>query len=225
MKIHLAIIMGSLALVGCGQSEQMMAYDGQGSRMGAIDGSIFPADTQMASNDDVIQVLEGKVPMKEGGNLALLSIGGMHFLDAGYTEKITSQIHNDFKDNKFVGDVINVPRMLMPNKISVSNIREMGARLQCENVLVFTAYNDTRYEKNTFTKDEMRVNLTVEGVLVNVRTGCIPVALSVDKELVIKEQEYDFDRYEFNRRGQRECFSNGLKDICSRINHVLSQVK
>lgn len=224
--IKLVIIaMCALAITGCVQSERMMPYDGQSHGMGAIEGSIFPADTQMASNEDVIRVLEGKVPMKEGGNLALLSIGGLHFLDAGYTEKITEQIRADFKTNKYVADIVGVPRMLMPGKITVSNIREMAARLQCENVLVFTAYNDTRYEKNTFSKDEMRVNLTVEGVLVNVRTGCIPVALSVDKEVVLKEQAGDYDRYEFMRRGQRECLSGGIRDICARINLVLSQVK
>lgn len=113
----------------------------------------------------------------------------------------------------------------MPDKVSVTNIREMGARLQCENVLVFTAYSDARYEYKVFGKDEMRANLTIEGVLVNVRTGCIPLAVSVDKEHVIKEVSADYDRYEFVRRAQRECLSDGIQDICTKINGILAQVK
>jgi hypothetical protein len=223
MKTALFII-PVIIFAGCTSAERMSAYNAP-VNVNAIEGSIFPSDLKSASNEDVVKVLEGKVPMMEKGNLAILPIGGMYFLNAGYSEQIRKQIQESLGGNKFVGDVVGVPRMLMPDKVSVTNIREMGARLQCENVLVFTAYNDSRYEFKVFSKDEVRANLTVEGVLVNVRSGCIPLAVTVDKEGVVKEQNADHDSYEFIRRAQRECLSDGIKDICGKINVVLSQVK
>jgi hypothetical protein len=224
MKIMTTLI-PMMLVFGCYSRDQTDSYNGNSVPASVIDGSIFPSDLKSVSNEDVVKVLEGKIPLKENGNLAILPIGGMYFLDAGYTDKLKEKMKIEFGENKYIGDIVGVPRMLLSSKIDVSSIREMGARLQCENVLVFTAYNDSRYESKLFSKDEFRVSLTIEGVLINVRTGCIPVAVTVDKESVIKEQKADHNNYEFFRRAQRECLSNGIVDICKKINTVLIQVK
>jgi hypothetical protein len=68
------------------------------------------------------------------------------------------------------------------------------------------------------------VNLTVEVVVVNVRTGCIPLAVSSDQSNVIKQTSMDFDHYEFTRRAYRECLLHGISEACEKINLALSKV-
>lgn len=219
------LIITAIILAGCGPSERAMAISSSNGLSKNIEGSIFPSDQGAGSNDDIIKVLEGKVPIKEGGSLAILSIGDMQYIEAGYGDRIKEKIHSELKGNKYVGSVITVPKMLMPTKVSVSNIREMGARLQCENVLVYTSYSDYRYDTKIFSKSEVRACLTIEGVVVNVRTGCMPLAVSVDKEAIIKEVDADYNRYEFYNRAKRECLMAGISDICTKINLVIKESK
>lgn len=215
-----------MLLVGCGPSERMQGFaPGGGNAPSPIVGSIFPSDLARIGNDQIVQVLEGRIPMKEGGNLALLPIGNMYYVDSGNADAFNGKIKSRLVGNKYVGEVCRVPHMLLVDKIDVPQIREIGARLQCENVLVYTSYDNYRYRAHLFAKDEIRASLTVEAVLVNVRTGCMPIALMVDEEVCVSEKASDDDRYEFVRRAQRECLEAGLMKACDRIDRVLCAVR
>lgn len=222
MRIHLPLLAIMLVLAGCGGGERAWQPQADLPERRAIEGSIFPSDLAVVGNDAVNQVLDGKVPLREHGGLAVLAIGRCHLLDAGFAERVRAGIAASLAGNRYVGEVVTVPRMLMPNQVTVSALREMGARLQCENVLVYTVSDDARYDYNLFTKDQLRVALTVEAVVVNVRTGCMPIASSIDRETVVEEVAADHDRYEFARRAQRTCVSDALAAVCARIDALLS---
>lgn len=188
-----------------------------------LQGSIFPADNALLGNDDLAKVLDGQVALREHGNLAILPIGYLPFMEAGSGDALRTAIQARLAGNRFVGEVITVPRMLLADKVTVPVIREMGARLQAENVLVFTAYQDTYLDWSVIRKDELRVQLTVEAVVVNVRTGCIPIAMAVDKRKVVIETAADFNRYEFVQRALRDCLTEGILDVCGRIESRLRE--
>jgi hypothetical protein len=220
-SMFLAVV---LATIGCGPAERMTGYRND-TPPNALSGSIFPSDIERAGNDEIGKVLDGKIPIKEGGHLAVLPIGNMYYVDSGHSDDLRKKIAESLAGNKYIGDVCRVPRMLLAEKITVPIIREIGARLQCENVLVYTSYDNYRYKRHVFSKDEIRASLTVEAVLINVRTGCIPIAMTVDEESIVKELKSDDDKYEFIKRAQRLCLESGLMKACDRINKVLSAVK
>jgi hypothetical protein len=213
----------ALLLAGCGGQREAMPWQNRtADAPSAIDGSIFPEDLKLAGNDDVARVLDGRVEHRLGGGLAVLAIGAWGGIDAGSGEAVVERVRSGMAGNRFVGEVVPVPRMLMPQRVTASAIREMGARLQCENVLVWSAWQDGRYDSHLFSPDELHVRLTVEAVIVNVRTGLIPLARTIDAQRVISEVKADRDRWDLIRRGQRECLLDGIGQVCERLQRVLA---
>lgn len=214
----------ALATAGCYESPRMSAVPPPEPRP-VIAGSLFPADVARLDNAQVAQVLDGRIPLREHGRLAVLPVGFIPFLDAGFAETVRARIAERAAGNRLVGEVVLVPRMLLPGRIDVPSLREMGARMLCENVLLYTVSDDTRYDARLFAKDHLRVDLTVETVLVNVRTGCIPSATAADRHVDIAQVDDDHDRYEFVRRAQRECLLGGLDEACGRLSQMESVVR
>lgn len=223
MRAAPLLLLAFLVLAGCAGQREMMAYRGHAADApAAIDGSIFPEDLKLAGNDEVARVLDGRVEHRPGGGLAVLAIGAWGHSDAGAGEAVVARVREGMAGNRFVGEVVPVPRMLMPQRVTASAIREMGARLQCENVLVWSAWQNARYDSHLFSADQLEVELTVEAVIVNVRTGLIPLARTIDANRVITEAKADRDRWDLIRRGQRECLLDGIGQVCERLQRVLA---
>jgi hypothetical protein len=185
-------------------------------RGGMLEGSLFPADTQALSNEAVDRILSGKLERREEGRLAVLPIGNWNYYETGEMGRYLDTIATTISPSPLVGEVVQIPRVLMPRQVTVPVLREVGARLQCEYVLVYNISIDMHYQANLFSKDESRNRVTVEAIVLQVRTGVIPVT-------VIQDQIIDFtqtkgeDSYEFIRRLQRETALKALQGAADKI--------
>jgi hypothetical protein len=215
-----------LLLTACGD-ERMTSYspDASAGQPRELEGSIFPDDQHQVSNEQVAQVLDGKIPLHDHGGLAVLSLGRWAWSDAGFTETARKTVADALAANRYVGDVATVPRLLMPDRVTIPVLREMAARMQCENILVYTVTDDSRYDYHPFAPDQIRVELTIEAVVLNVRTGCLPIAVALDREASFKMNPNDPSAYEFTRRAQRDVVLGGLKEVSARIDKILADVK
>jgi hypothetical protein len=185
-----------------------------------FDGSLFPADTQALSNEAVDKILAGKLELKENGRLAVLPIGGWNYHETGELGKYINAITEAMKPSPYVGEVVQIPRVLMPNQVTVPVLREVGARLQCENILAYNISFDMHYQRNLFTKDESRNRVTVEAIILNVRTGVIPVTVIHDKMIDFTQKSGE-DAYEFVRRLQRETAIIALQEASDQVQQKL----
>jgi hypothetical protein len=223
MPRHIIALILPLLLIGCGEVRSSPAYTSMpdfGMRAGALEGSLFPSDTQSLSNEAVDKILAGKLELKEKGRMAVLPIGGWNYNETGELGKYISAVTEALKPSAYVGEVVQIPRVLIPNKVTVPVLREVGARLQCENVLVYNIGIDMHYQAKVFTKDESRNRVTVEAIVLNVRTGIIPVTVIHDKTIDFTQAKGE-DVYEFVRRLQRETAIIALKEASEQVQQKL----
>ncbi len=152
MPRHFFALILPLMLIGCGDVRSAPSYTSSPSnyelRGGMLEGSLFPSDTQALSNEAVDKILSGKLELKEKGRLAVLPIGGWNYHETGELGKYIGAITEALKPSAYIGEVVQIPRVLMPNQVTVPVLREVGARLQCENVLVYNISIDMRYQSN-----------------------------------------------------------------------------
>jgi hypothetical protein len=226
--MHLLLPLTLVCLAGCGE-DRMVSYGSQSSAIldqpRELSGSIFPDDTTQISNEQIAAALDGKVPLHDHGGLAVLSLGGWAWSEAGFTETARATVATALAGNHFIGDVETVPRLLLPDKITIPVLREMAARMQCENLLIYTVADDSRFDFHPFSPNEIHVALTIEAVLLNTRTGCLPVAVALDREATLEKKPDDPDDYLFVRRAQRDVVLGALKEISGRIDKTLAEVK
>jgi hypothetical protein len=225
MPRHIIALILPLLLIGCGEVRSSPSYPSAsfsdfGIQGGALAGSLFPSDTQALSNEAVDKILAGRLELKEKGRLAVLPIGGWNYNETGELGKYIGAITEALKPSAYVGEVVQIPRVLMPNQVTVPVLREVGARLQCENVLVYNISIDMRYQSNLFAKDESHNRVTVEAIVLNVRTGIIPVTVIHDKTIDFTQAKGE-DTYEFVRRLQRETAIIALKEASEQVQQKL----
>jgi hypothetical protein len=225
MHIRLfAILLPVLLFVGCGTerpasySSAASAFEIHGGSM--LDGSLFPSDTQAISNEALDKILSQKVEFREKGRLAVLPIGGWNYQETGELASYVQALSSALSASPYVGEVMQIPRVLMPKQITVPVLREVGARLQCENVLIYNINIDVRYDWHVFTKDTSRNRVTIEAILLNVRSGIIPVTVIHDK-LIDFTQAKGEESYEFFRRLQRDTTLLALQEAAEKMVHKL----
>ncbi len=222
MRCHSLVLLTLLIFAGCGNEPRQPVYQAASSvsdfevRGGMLEGSLFPSDTQALSNEAVEKILAGNLQLREKGRLAVLPIGGWNYQETGELGKYIDTIAAPLSASPFVGEVVQIPRVLVPRQVTVPVLREVGARLQCEFVLVYNISIDMRYQANVFTKDESRNRVTVEAIVLHVRTGIIPVTVIQDKTIDFTQTKGE-DTYEFIRRLQRETALAALHQAAEKV--------
>ena len=106
--------------------------------------------------------------------------------------------------------------MLLGDRMTVSGIREVAARMQCETVLVYGAVARRDYRYRVFRRDEARALITVEAVVLHTRTGILPFSFVVDRDVELKGErgETSFDLWE---RARTETLESVLGDVGEQV--------
>jgi|GEM_PF-5969933 len=208
-------------LVGCGaQRAEPTSYSYSASQAEAAWatplGSLFPADTAVIGNEAVTQILDTEIILKDEGRMGVLPIGSWMSRDAGLGAAHLTLLETKLAPSAKIGAVDRIPRLLLPERLTIPAIREVAARLRCETVLIYQTYVTNNYRSKVFGKDHLRTLITVEAVVLHTRTGTIPCSVIVDRDVDAKQQSGESD-WDFARRAEAEAVASALDDIATRI--------
>jgi len=167
-------------------------------------------------NEAVTQILDTEIILKDEGRMGVLPIGSWMSRDAGLGAAHLTLLETKLAPSAKIGAVDRIPRLLLPERLTIPAIREVAARLRCETVLIYQTYVTNNYRSKVFGKDHLRTLITVEAVVLHTRTGTIPCSVIVDRDVDAKQQSGESD-WDFARRAEAEAVASALDDIATRI--------
>lgn len=225
MRSHLGLIaIIALGLGGCAEPRMSMyaeSLDAAGGGQNVIQYSLFKEDREVVGDDVIAKALDGRIEYVEKGKMAVVQVGRQIYADLGNSDRNLSIVAKGLQGNPHVGDVIRVPQLLMPTQVTIPVMRVVVSRLQCQMILIYNVTLKSDYEFNLFSKDRTRTILTLEGLVVHVKTGVIPITTVVDRTIEIEAKTEDKDRYDTIRRAEQAALEQALAEMSARINDRL----
>lgn len=186
--------------------------------------SLFPSDSEVLSDEQIIAVLEARAALPPKVKLTLLHLQhqsatrfwgyGPYWaaLLPGTRQELASKLIAGVAESPRVAEAAFLPGFLLPEKPSVGHLREAAARFQADGVLLYEtdcqAYENYRFLRATQAKAFCRV----EVALLDVRTGIVPFTHEVLRDFTVEEQSSDANLLETVRRAEAEALAQSLSD-------------
>lgn len=116
-------------------------------------------------------------------------------------------------------EITHVPDLLLPPTLTLAKLREAAALMQADLLLVYaTRAQLLTYYGNLFTKDAVKAFVSVELLLLDVRTGVVPYAETFEDIHEIKKSG-DWDMPDLQRRAEQEGLLKVLQGAGARMTH------
>lgn len=155
------------------------------------------------TEEQISRVLQAKVTIKYGVRLAILNLDGAE--DAEVTDARQKAIQELLSKTKGIKDIGFIPSFLIPQPISLGNLRDVTALIQAHYLLLVKTHNRGNFKFKVFSPDEALASSSMEVALVDILTGAIPyTALITGKAKITKSNsDDDFSSYLFIDRAKR----------------------
>lgn len=179
-------------------------------------------------SDEAIQkLLTSKIKKHDSVKLAILKLGHQgidysfypeYYEENNSADKAETKIINTFMSGTSVKSIAMIPSFLLPQTMTLANLRDSAAILQAHYLLVMRTNSRSDFDFNVFKADEALAIANMEVALMDVSTGVVPyTALITGKKKIKKKSDEDFNSHEFRIRARREAeqeaFLNLARDL------------
>jgi hypothetical protein len=184
--------------------------------------SLFPSDQAILSDEAVAKILTSKLELPAKAKLALMkfpeeegagSYGRYYWRNEEFLrlqqEQVDALSHGLLASDQ-IQEVMPLPSLMMPSRLSISTLREAAVRMQADLLLIYRVGNDTYSQSRAFSKDRVKAYSTCELVLLDVRTGLVPFTRVVSREQMEQKQPADLDLSETMRRAEQTSSTQAL---------------
>jgi hypothetical protein len=180
--------------------------------------SLFPSDQMVLSDDAVARILSSKLELPPKAKLAIMRFpdaeqGRYYWRNEQYLKLQEAQIDTLTKAllaSDQIAEVTPLPSLMVPRQLSLPILREAAVRMQCDLLLVYRVGSDTYSQYRAFSKDRVKAYSTCEMVLLDVRTGLVPLTRVVSREKTEAKLSTDFDLTETMQRAEDESAADAL---------------
>ena len=193
---HLGLLVVCFAAAGCGTQvttvQRPESFVFAQSQTAQPIGSLFSGDAEFLSDQAIADILEHEYRPPPLSRIAIMPFeqqvwatwSGDFLLQSG---QIKQFLVDRLRESPRVYDASVLPTILIPQQRTVPHLREAAARYQADLLLVYrsSCYSFERYR--FFGTDRAEGSCSVEGVLLDVRTGLVPMT-SVGSENFSAEQ-------------------------------------
>lgn len=154
--------------------------------------SLFPTDAAALPDSTIARILRYKVALPPTVRIALLQLGGRRSSYMGgnaATNLLADSAVLELGKQPRVGVVNVLPDLLLPEKYTVTTLREAAARYQADVLVVYRPDCDTYSRMAVIRDDASRAICRIDALLLDVRSGVIPMsyAATVESELTEKK--------------------------------------
>jgi hypothetical protein len=181
----------SVLLTGCASSAISGSYyyepsaSGSWSQRGGVSGeeSLFPSDQAVISNEALATILSAKVALPQRSRIAIIRLAQPRYgnwsedlsrQDASIQERFQTQL----AQSKRVARAAALPSLLLPQKTTVSYLREAAARYQSDLLVVYRVSTRSFDRQKFLGNAETKAYCTIEALLLDTRTGIVLFATS-----------------------------------------------
>lgn len=182
-------------------------------------GSLFPADQKEIDNESLAAILNGTVSLPRPARIGLLRVDGYDAywsrsenvmrLDRAKTDELIATL----KGCTRVKDAMLIPRLMLPEKRTISTFRETAARCQIDELLIYSSSHEYFRQSKVWGPDEFHGYCRVEAVMLDVRTGVVPFTRIEINDYQTKRQTGDADDWETLRKAEIGATAAGLQNI------------
>lgn len=201
-----------------------------GVRPGSLDTdepvSLFPGDASVLTDEAIKRILDYRYAPPALSRIALMPAGMEMW--SGWSEGLaiaTEQLGKDvvgvLEASPRVYDAAFLPSVLTPERRSVGHLREAAARFQADLMLVYRAFCRSFEKYRVFRDDRARAFCGVEAVLIDTRTGVVPLSVVASRTFDVEQSADDLDFRETIVKAQLSAVTGALSEVVSEVVHLL----
>jgi len=208
---------------------------------GEITESLFSDKASTISEDNIQMILNGTYYLPEKLKVAVLNIDKGSTSRGGYysyyseNEYLTSRqkyvdyITDNLASQNRVEKISWIPSMMTGANPTFTSIREAAVRMQADIVIVYSISEGNIYTKHKVFSSEHKAFATTQVMVMDVRTGLIPLTdISTKDYFIPKEEKDNKDNKSFNESEKRKMIQEQavlltLQEIGNNINKFLIQ--
>jgi len=183
--------------------------------------SLFRSDQAVLSNEDIGRIFEQKVTPPAKVRLAVLRLGHPYLHYAPEVAALERTAVNDvlakFRGSPRVAHAMVMPTMLTPPQMTIPYMREAAARLQADTLMVYRTASRTYGRSKSFSADETRAYCTVEGILLDTRSGIVTSTAVATEQFSARRTSKDLTFREMMQRAEQEAISRALLKVAAEL--------
>ena len=188
--------------------------------------SLFPGDAGVLSDDAINRILDYRYAPPALSRIALMPAGmemwsGWSEALAVATEQLEQDVVDVLKASPRIYDAAFLPSVLTPERRSVPYLREAAARFQADLLLAYRNYCRSFQKYRLFRADRARAFCGVEAVLIDTRTGLVPLTAVASRTFDVEQSTDDMDFRETILKAQLAAVSGSLSEVVSEVVQLL----
>ncbi len=159
--------------------------------------SLFPDDQAVLSNEAIAQILDSPVYVPDPARLAVIRFGQLPPW-WGWSDdfvRMNQEIDSDFLSHLAQSPRLEktqyLPSLVAPRRMTIPHLREAAVRFQSDLMLVYRTQTGTYTNRRLLGSDEVRAYCTVEGILLDVRTGTISFSTVITEQFDARRSRDD----------------------------------
>jgi hypothetical protein len=166
---------------------------------GKLTESLFKDDQSVISNEDIARILAARVELPQDAKMIVVHFGQRPSW-WGWSEEIV-RVNQQSDDElierlgsiKSLKDVALLPTLVTPAQMTIPHLRQAAARCQADLILIYRAGTHSYDRQRLFSGGEVRAYCTVEGIVLDTRTGTIPFSTIVTETFAARRDAKDID--------------------------------
>lgn len=184
--------------------------------------SLFRSDQAVLSNEDIARIFEQKVTPPAKVRLAVLRLGNPSWYYyapelAALERTAVNDVLARFQASPRVSHAMVMPSMLTPPQMTIPYMREAAARLQADTLMVYRTATQIYGRSRIFAADETRAYCTVEGILLDTRSGIVTSTAVVTEQFSARRRSKDLTFREMMQRAEQEAVSRALLKVATEL--------
>lgn len=190
--------------------------------------SLFPGDANVLTDEAIGRILNYRYEPPGLSRVALLPVGmeawgGWSEVLTTATKKIEDDVIATLEASPHVYDAAYLPSVLVPEKRWVPYLREAAARFQADLLFVHRNYCRTFEKYRLFRADRVRALCGVEGVLIDTRTGLVPLTAVTSRTFDIEASADDLNFRETVLKAQLAALAEALGEAVADVVKLLDR--
>ncbi|HIJ74387.1 MAG TPA: hypothetical protein HPP83_09825 [Candidatus Hydrogenedentes bacterium] len=180
--------------------------------------SLFSSDEEVLSDEAIARILAYEYTPQKENRIAVLALGQERWF--GWSDELAragrdvqSSLLTKLLSSPMVRDASYLPTLLIPERETVGHYREAGARYQADLLLIYRASCRTYEKYSVFSHGKSKLYCNVEALLLDVRNGIVPFAVTASRDFLAEKSEEDISRAETAWRVELEALQDALSEI------------
>ena len=226
---HALFLTASFFLAGCSgfaAPETGNAYTARSAALAespaaAAPESLFRADQAVMTNDEIGRIFAQRIVPPAQGRLAILRLGpSSRYLVpelAAMERANLDDVLAQFRASRRLSHAMVMPTMLTPHQMTIPLMREAAARLQADTLMIYRTASQSYQRSRAFSADETRAYCTVEGILLDTRSGIVTYTAVATEQFAGKRLAKDLSFEETMHRAEQEAAGRALSRVAAEL--------